>query len=78
MSPQSLLSTGEGSGLRGGEHLLKRARPYEGESPFEERGAPLWRKGHVHFDLVAEKGVPLLQRAHPFGKRALPECYIET
>ncbi len=31
---------GKGSGLTGGEHLLKRARPYEGDSPFEERGAP--------------------------------------
>ena len=41
---------GRGSGLRGGEHLLKRARPYEGECallrkgarPFEERGTPFW------------------------------------
>jgi hypothetical protein len=25
-----------------------------GGRPFGEKGAPLWGKGHVHFDLVAE------------------------
>ncbi len=55
---------------------MKRARPFEGESPFEERGAPFWeRDGHL--DLVAEEGAPFLKRARPFGKRALPKCHNE-
>ena len=75
MSPQSLLSTGEGSGLRGGEHLLKRARPCGGERTPLGKGARPFGRGHVHFDLVAEEGAPLLKRARPFGKRALSECH---
>ena len=77
MSPQSLLSTGRGSGLRGGEHLLKRARPYEGERALLRKGARPFGRGHVHFDLVAEEGAPLLKRVRSFGKGALPECHNE-
>jgi hypothetical protein len=49
----------------------------EESGPFGEKGAPLWGKGHVHFDLVAEEGTPLLKRARPFGKRALSGCHNE-
>ncbi len=40
-------------------------------SPFEERGAPLWGKEHVHFEegaLLWEKGMFILKRARSFGK----------
>ena len=78
MSPQSLLSTGDGSGLRGGEHLLKRARPYGKRRPFEERGVPLWGKGHAHFDLVCEKGRAPVAEGAPLWERALSKCHIEN
>jgi hypothetical protein len=60
---------------------MERARPFGGECAPLGEGAPLWGRahpsgrGHVHFDLVGEKGratfadgAPLLQRARPFGK----------
>ena len=43
-SSGQFLSSGIGSGLRGGEHLLKRARPCGGERPPLGEGAPLWER----------------------------------
>ena len=56
--------------------LLKRARPFEGENTFEERGA-LLGEGMFILTWWLDEGAPFLQRARPFGKRALPKCHNE-
>jgi hypothetical protein len=69
VSPQLLLSTGRGSRLRGGEHLLKRARPYEGERALLRKGARPFGRGHVHFDLMAGRGRALFAEGAPLWKK---------
>ena len=52
-------------------------------APFGE-GAPLWERarpfveGHVHFDLVGEKGRAPFEEGAPHWGRALSKCHIEN
>ncbi len=61
-------------GCWGREHLLERAPPFAGERAPLGKGAPLWvrarpfGKGHVHFDLVGEKGHAPYSEGAPLGK----------
>ncbi len=63
---------------------MERARPFGGERAPLGEGAPLWvkarscGKGHVHFDLVGEKGRAPFAEGAPLRKRALSKCHIET
>ncbi len=54
---------------------MERARPCGGERAPMGKGTPLWRRarpsgrGHVHFDLVGEKGhAPLYRGCIPLEK----------
>ena len=40
-------------------------------------GALLW-EGHVHFDLVGEKGRAPVAEGAPLWERALSKCHIEN
>ncbi len=63
---------------------MERARPFGGEGAPLGKGAPLLRRarpserGHVHFDLVGEKGRAPFAEGAPLWKRALSKCHIET
>ena len=71
VSPRSVSTSG--SGL----WLLGKGAP-DGE------GAPLWERarpfggGHVHFDLVGEKGRAPVAEGAPLWERALSKCHIEN
>jgi hypothetical protein len=62
---------------------MERARPFGGERAPMGEGAPLWGRarpfggGHVHFDLVGEKGRAPFAEGAPLWKRALSKCHNE-
>jgi hypothetical protein len=59
-----ILAIGEGSPFGEGAPLLERSRPFG--------------RGHVHFDLVGEKGRAPFAEGAPLWKRALSKCLIEN
>ncbi len=62
---------------------MERARPCGGEHAPIGEGAPLWGRacpsgrGHVHFDLVGEKGRTLIAEGASLWKRTLSKCHNE-
>jgi len=63
---------------------MERARPFGGEHAPLGEGTPLWGRarppgrGHVHFDLMGDKGRAPFAEGAPLWGRALSKCHIET
>jgi hypothetical protein len=68
---------GKGAPFGEGAPLWGRARPCgKGRAPLGE-GA-LHGRGHVHFDMVGEKGRAPFAEGKPLWERALSKCHIEN